>query len=131
MGLGTRVILIDGDEKLAKIPFTIFDRLEREGDARLPHYAGQRVRYALLFLAVHRRIIISITYMEYGNLVFDSTGAVDKKLKENELRLVRSPLDLLFHSDQPEYEDPYFRARYKWKPTPRLERRIRTLALAR
>jgi hypothetical protein len=128
MGLGLRVFLIDTDGQLTRIPFALFDRIEKGGNIRLPRYAQQRVWYALVFLNLHKRILISIARVEYGVLAFDSTGAVDKKSKQKELCLIRSPLEEL---DTPESERDYFRARFKWKPNPRLERRIKTLALAR
>lgn len=130
MGIGLRVIFIDQNEHLTKVPFALFDRLERGENASLPQFSNQRIRYALVFLNVHKRIIISISSIDYGTLAFNSIGAVNKELREKEFRLIKSPLDSL--DDASEFdEDEYFRIRFKWKPSPRLERQIRTLALAR
>ncbi|HXG65702.1 MAG TPA: hypothetical protein VNO70_11390 [Blastocatellia bacterium] len=134
MGLGIRVFLIDGDNRLRRISLKRFHGLiDRRDDVKpLPEYAGQRVRYALTILEVENRKPIAIKGIDCYILKFDDTGLVDKDDWNKQKCFAVSMLDSFF----PErVQGPVIDARkrflqkqyeheYRWQPSSEVEKAI-------
>ncbi len=73
MGTGCRFFLVDDNDSLQRIPMARLDRLlhfdRRES---LPQYAGKRIRYAMVFVDVAGRQVLSIRNADYFLLAFDA-----------------------------------------------------------
>ena len=79
MGLGLKVFFVLADDGLKQIPFSRFERLTSgcEPMVRLPEFADQAVRYALVVLRFEERKPKQVRRVDYGILKFDGYGAVD------------------------------------------------------
>ena len=93
MGVSLRIFLVNDDDSIQRFPLARYDRLlERDSEESLPHYAGKRVRYALVVVDLVNRIPVEILGIEHSFLSFDSDGQLDLSEREKGARLA---LDLL------------------------------------
>ena len=102
MGIGIRVLLVDDNDSLQRLPLARLERLlhfdRRES---LQQYAGKRVRCAMVFLEVAGRQVLSIRNVDYFVLQFDAKGRIDKKEWEKGMRLGMDLLPPLFNEENP------------------------------
>jgi hypothetical protein len=134
MSSGVRVFFIDNNDQLHRIPQARFDRLVLRGDSseRFPEFAGQRVRYALVFVELESRVPVAIKYVDYSILPLDEEGKMDST---EEARVRRLGVDMLssylsetkdksvidashrFYKKQHDHE-------FRWQPSQEVERAI-------
>lgn len=83
MGRGTRIFLINDDDSLQRLSVARYERLRRRDPREsLSQYAGKRVRYVLVVLAVDNRKPIEIILVQHAYLSFDSEGRIDAREME-------------------------------------------------
>lgn len=79
MGVGIRIFLVDGDDKITRIPGSRFERIRnRNSKEVLFQYRNSQIRYAEVILQLENRRPISILRISYGYLRIDSEGRVDQ-----------------------------------------------------
>jgi hypothetical protein len=76
-----RLFIFERDGTMRRIPQRIANDLP-SGQQRLPEYAGQSIRYALVWLRVENRRPIGITCIEAGYYRLDGTGKAQAALAE-------------------------------------------------
>jgi len=133
MGLSLRILLINDDDSIRRLPLTKYKRLVgRDPNERLPEYAGKRVRYAEVVVEFYQRKPVRILRMYYFMMSFDSEGRIDLAERDRESRLA---MDVLPPYDVDEEDGPVVNARhlfakrrydnrYRWTPSPEMEREI-------
>ena len=133
MGVSLRPFIIDDDDTVHKISYVAYKRLmAQDPEYQLKHYAGQRVRYALIAVKVKDRKPVDILHTEEGFFVFDSDGILDLSSRKEEIKLVFDSLaprtsnkpssrvvDARHHFAKKKYE-----GKYTWKPTPQIAETI-------
>ena len=68
--MGLRIFLVHKDDSLKRLSIDRFDRLRRgDPNARLPQYASQKIRYALVFLETKDRRAVGINYMGLSEIL--------------------------------------------------------------
>ena len=78
MGLSSRLFLLGGDDSLHALAGTAFMRmLRQEAVARLPDFAGQRVRSASLIIELADRRPSRVLHLSFSILNFDKDGFLD------------------------------------------------------
>jgi hypothetical protein len=136
MGASLRVFLILEDDQLVLLPLARYERLNH-GDpgARLPEFAGKKVRAAVAHLDLHNRELSSIWRLDYDILHFDEAGGLDKRKAKESLQLA---VDILgeFTPEIPAHPSPelkgnvihaknrFIRKRFTWKPSKSLTEKI-------
>lgn len=78
MGLSSRLFLLGGDDTLHGLAGTAFMRMLRQEDtARLPDFAGQRVRLASLIVELADRIPLRVLHANFSIINIGPDGLVD------------------------------------------------------
>jgi hypothetical protein len=77
--MGYRLFIFEADGTLRHIPQRIANGLP-VGDPPLPEYAGSKLRYALVFLAIDNRRPSAITRIDAGYFSFDEGGNPQREL---------------------------------------------------
>lgn len=131
MGQGIRTFLIDEHDQLTSISVARFERLTSFGsNERIERFAGQRLRWVLVFVETANRRPVAIERIECGFFKFRSDGLLDL---EDFMRPMRWFVDSMLPQDSPDRKVRDARARfarkrsqheYEWQLTPRLERTI-------
>ena len=86
--MSLRVFLVNDDDSIQRLPLAQYDRLlERDFEECLPHYAGKRVRYALVVVDLVNRMPVEILRIQYPLLSFDSEGRIDPAKRKKEAKL--------------------------------------------
>jgi hypothetical protein len=94
MGIGVRVFFVENEGRVKRISLKRFQRLIDSGQnvERLPEYAGQRLRIAVVILEVKGRKPVAIERIDRSILVFDGTGRVDRRQEQKQGRLAVASL---------------------------------------
>ena len=130
MGIGFRILLFTDDGALERISFSRYNRLHRnDPEESFPHYAGKRLRYALVVLDLVRRKPVGILHIQYAFLQFDSKGRLDIKEREREARMAVELFPSLHGKEHPsqliDARHRFARKRYAndyhWKPSREIE----------
>ena len=133
MGIGIRVLLVDDDDFVKRLPLTRYERLlRRNPKERLPQYAGKRVRFAEVAVELEERKPVRILRAVYGILPFDSEGRIDTAEYEKEMRLSAEMMPpILADRLSPKIIDAKhkfakkrFNDQFRWEPTYRIEKAI-------
>ena len=75
MGLGTRIFIVNDDDTIKRMPMKRYHRLfKRDPEERFLEYAGNRIRYVLVVLALKNRKPVEILRIQYSYLAFDQKG---------------------------------------------------------
>lgn len=78
MGLSSRLFLLDGDDTLHGLAGTAFMRMLRQEDtARLPDFAGQRVRLASLIVELADRTPRRVLHANFSIIDIGPDGLLD------------------------------------------------------
>jgi len=78
VGLSSRLFLLGGDDTLHGLAGTAFMRMLRQEDtARLPDFAGQRVRLASLIVELADRIPLRVLHANFSIINIGPDGLVD------------------------------------------------------
>ena len=141
MGIGFRVFLINEDDSLQRLPVKRYERLlDGEPGERLLHYAGKRVRCAMVSLEVRERKPQSIIRIDYLFLSFDAEGRIDRSEREKEVRLAAefmSPIvPAIFEEEcsgkiidaRSYFAKERYKREFRWLPSPEIEEAI-TIAI--
>ncbi len=133
MGIGIRVLLVDDDDSIKRLPLTRYERLlRRNPKERLAQYAGKRVRFAEVAVELEERKPVQIIRVVYGVLPFDSEGGIDTVEYEKEMRLSAEMMPpILAERQSPKIVDAKhkfakkrFDDQFRWEPTPQIEKSI-------
>ena len=133
MGISIRVLLVDDEDSLKRLPLTRYERLIRGNpNERLPQYAGKRVRFAEVAVELEERKPVQIIRAVYGILPFDSEGRIDAAEYEKEMRLSAEMMPpILADRSSPKIVDAKhkfakkrFVDQFRWEPTPQIDKSI-------
>ena len=133
MGIGIRVLLVDDDDSIKRLPLTRYERLlRRNSKEHLPQYAGKRVRFAEVAVELEKRKPVQIIRSVYGILQFDSEGRIDAAEYEKEMRLSAEMMPpILADRLSPKIVDAKhkfarkrFKDQFRWEPTSQIEKSI-------
>ena len=128
--MGLRIFIINEDDSLKRLSIDRFERLRRDDpNARLPQYASQKIRYALVFLETKDRRAVGINYINYGYLVFDSNGGLDTDYREQAARMALEILPPMESDEGPnsvidaghKFAKKRYDNQFKWRPTQEME----------
>ena len=133
MGIGIRVLLVDDDDSIKRLPLTRYERLfRRDPNEQLLQYAGKRVRFAEVAVELEERKPVRIIRAVYGILPFDSEGRIDTAEYEKEMRLSAEMMPpILADRLSPKIVDAKhkfakkrFNDQFRWEPTPQIDKSI-------
>ncbi len=133
MGIGIKVLLVDDDDSIKRLPLTRYERLfRRDPNEQLLQYAGKRVRFAEVAVELKERKPVRIIRAVYGILPFDSEGRIDTAEYEKEMRLSAEMMPpILADRLSPKIVDAKhkfakkrFNDQFRWEPTPQIEKSI-------
>jgi hypothetical protein len=134
MGVGVRVFFVENESRVKRISLKRFQSLIDSGQdvERLPEYAGQRLRIAVVILEVKGRKPVAIERIDRGILEFDGTGRVDRRQEQKQGRLAVGSLSLpMPESSEKSVIDARSRFakkliahEYSWRLTPDVEEAI-------
>jgi len=133
MGIGIRVLLVDDDDFIKRLPLTRYERLvRRDPNEQLLQYAGKRIRFAEVAVELEDRKPVQIVRVVYGILPFDSEGMVDAAEYEKEMRLSAEMMPpILADRSSPKivnakhkFARKRFNDQFRWEPTPQIEKSI-------
>ena len=133
MGIGIRVLLVDDDDSIKRLPLTRYERLvRRDPNEQLLQYAGKRVRFAEVAVELEERKPVQIIRAVYGILQFDSEGRIDAAEYEKEMRLSAEMMPPIL-ADRPspkivdakhKFAKKRFVDQFRWEPTPQIDKSI-------
>ena len=138
MGISIRIVLLNEDDSLRRLPLTTFGRLlDRDPDVQFREYAGKRVRCAEVAIQLENRQPVAALRSLYFILPFDSEGMVDAAEQIRERRLgadLLAPLILERRSQkvidaEHRFTKKRFEREFRWIPTPEVERAMMSTAL--
>ena len=133
MGVSLQIYIINGDDHLHRLPVAKYERLlDQDSKERLLQYAGERVRFASVFIEMENRKPVEILRIQYAYLKFDSEGRLDPSEMENRARLVVDMLadfESYIETDkvidaQHKFAKKQLEDRYRWVPSQDLEASI-------
>ena len=133
MGIGIRVLLVDDDDSIKRLPLTRYERLfRRDPNEQLLQYAGKRVRFAEVAVELEERKPVRIIRAVYGILPFDSVGRIVAGEYEKEMRLSAEMMPpILADRLSPKIVDAKhkfakkrFNDQFRWEPTYQIEKSI-------
>ena len=133
MSIGIRVLLVDDDDSIKRLPLTRYERLfRRDPNEQLLQYAGKRVRFAEVAVELEERKPVRIIRAVYGILPFDSEGRIDAAEYEKEMRLSAEMMPpILADRLSPKIVDAKhkfakkrFNDQFRWEPTPQIDKSI-------
>ena len=133
MGIGIRVLLVDDDDSIKRLPLTRYERLvRRDPNEQLLQYAGKRIRFAEVAVELEDRKPVQIVRVVYGILPFDFEGMVDAAEYEKEMRLSAEMMPpILADRSSPKivnakhkFARKRFNDQFRWEPTPQIEKSI-------
>jgi len=133
MGIGLRVFFITDDDSIERLSLSRYERLLRHDPTeRLPQYAGNRVRYALVMLEMEHRRPVAILRTQCSFLQFDSEGRLDIKEQEREARMVVELFPPLPAEEHPQqvidarhrFARKRYTNEYQWRPSAEIETAI-------
>lgn len=80
MSLSSRLLLVDADDVLHRLPVSAYHRLLRpDATARLSAFAGQRVRLASVVVEVAGSVVLGVRRLDFDLLEFDAEGRLDAR----------------------------------------------------
>ncbi len=138
MGIGFRIFLIDDNDSPQRLAMARYQRLiDDESGERLPQHAGKRVRCAMVYLEVERRIPQSIIRIDYKIIPYDDKGRIDRLEQEKEMRLVAEfmpSLSSIFEEERSgkivdargQFAKKRYEQEFGWAPKPEIEEAIIT-----
>lgn len=138
MGLSARLFLLDGEDRLYRLPNAAFARMLREPQSvRLARFAGQRARLADLVIELHARQPVRVVRATYGLLGFDEEGRFEARaFDRQQAALADAALAGLLPRPAPaatviEAASRFLVQGARWSPARALQRRIEAAALGR
>lgn len=138
MGLSSRMLLLDQDDGLFRLPNAQFDRMLRDPTRHpLLRFAGRRVRMADIVVECVARHPVRVCWRTFGILTFDEAGCLDPGALQRH-QLARAELALAPPISPYDTATAVIDARTRflaqggrWRPPHALARRIDAAALDR
>ena len=133
MGYSLRILFIDKDDNIKKIPLTRFDRIRaRDPEEKLDEYKNSRIRYAEIVVELENRKPVFLARAVYGYLQFDSNGLLDEKILDDKWEIMCNILPLSSSSNDlskiiyanDRFAEKRFKNKFTWIPSPGLEKEI-------
>jgi hypothetical protein len=133
MGLGTRIFIVNEDDKLKRMPIKRYHRLfRRDPEERFLEYASNRIRYVLVVLELKNRKPVEILKIQYSYLSFDQKGRLREDERERAARLSMEmikplpPKEEFNHVIDAGYKfaKKQFDREFRWEPSAELEAAI-------
>ena len=138
MGLSSRLFLLGADDTLHALASTAFMRmLRREGVARVPDFAGQRVRQVSIVVEVVGGTPVRVVHWTFSILDIDADGLLDvERLCTQQFARVADPFEPASPAQGTKSPIADAARRFiarggSWEPDERLLRRIRAAALGK
>ena len=138
MGLSSRLFLLSGDDTLHGLAGTAFMRMLRQEDsARLPDFAGQRVRLASLVVELADRVPRRVVHANFSIVDIGTDGLLDvARLNAQQIARVESFMAGVLGEPRREAAVVDAATRFvarggSWQPDHQLLRRIEDAALGR
>ena len=140
MGDTLRIVAVQSDESLRRIPASRYGRLYMgESHERFPEYAGELVRFADIIAHLHQRQPVTILRIIYPILTFDADGRLDRRRNDEERKvdgdMWNAHLGYILgdvSKEESQREQEYFTTlrdlKFRWIPDERLERKIKEFA---
>lgn len=136
MGLSSRLFLLSADDTLHALASTAFMRmLRREDVARIPDFAGQRVRQASIVVEVVNGAPSRMVHWTFSMLDIDAEGLLDvERLNTQQFARVNDPFEPAIQGQGTggpivDAARRFVARRGSWEPDERLLRRIEAAAL--
>lgn len=131
MSIGTRLFFLDNEDRIHRISVSKFNRfyLQNDENETFPDFAGQRVRYALVFVALEDRQPVGVKYVDYGVITFNGEGKLDNEVYTRSLHLAADMMSVYWPNKENEgvldatgrFAQKQHQHEYRWKPTPEIE----------
>ena len=133
MGYGLRILLIDKDDNIRRIPLTRFDRIRaRDPKEKLIEYKKSRIRYAEVVVELENRKPVFMARAVFGYLYFDANGLLDEKILDDKWEIMCNiqPMSssskdsgkVIYANDR--FGQKRFKNKYTWIPSPEFEKEI-------
>lgn len=128
-----RIFVVNEDDSVRSLPRTRYERLlRRESDERMPEYANQRVRCAVVVLEVAKRRPMGISRIVYSFLSFDSYGRIDIAERERETRMALEIVPPINSQDRAArvidarhyFAKKRYEREFRWRPSPEIKAAI-------
>lgn len=88
MGTSLKIFLVDHEDGVQAFPRARYERLLRgDPEERVPEFAGQRIRCAVVVVETGHHRPIAISRIVYSFLCFDATGRIDLAERERETKM--------------------------------------------
>lgn len=131
LSTGTRLFFLDDEDHIHRISVSKFNRFYLQGDENegFPTFAGKRVRYALVFIALKDRIPVGVRYVDYGVIAFNKEGKLDEEAHARSLQLSADMMSIYWPNKENEgvldatgrFAQRQHEYEYRWKPTREIE----------
>ncbi|MDT4898055.1 MAG: hypothetical protein QOH25_3132 [Acidobacteriota bacterium] len=131
MSTGTRLFFLDNDDGIHRISVSKFNRfyLQNDENESFPEFAGQRVRYALVFVKLEGRSPIGVKYVDYGVITFNNEGKLDEEVYRRGRHLAVDMLSIFWPNKENKsvidasgrFAQKQHQNEFRWKPTPEIE----------
>lgn len=123
MGIGFRCFIFEKDAALRRIPTRKLDRVFR-GEECLPEYAGEKVRYAQILVALENQKPVDIIRSDCSFIILDADGRIVESEIQRAIFLAGSMMEPIFLSPDdnvvdmtPDISKRIFREEFIWTPT--------------
>ena len=126
MGIGVRFFVVRGDGTFHKWSYNRFERVF-DGQEPVPEFAGQRLRYAMVFVDPNRRRPMGISHAEWRVLRIEDSG------RHNPQAALRAAVDAFAPPPLPQSivdaRNRFSRRASSWTPSPTLKGAILEAAM--
>jgi len=134
MGTAFRIFFVNADNTVRRVSLARFNRLFLgESDEAFPEYAGQRVRYLLLFLETEGRRPLRVIRADFAYVQFNTQGRRDMAAADAEIRLLMSAMPTsgpqrtgIIEAGH-EFLQRQVAHELRWEPTPEIANAVRAL----
>lgn len=138
MSLSSRLFIVDADDALHRLPVSAYHRLlEQDSAARVPAFAGQRVRLASVVVEVAGSVVLGVRRLDFDLVDFDAEGRLDAgRYAACQVARVDAMVSAVLGDSTPpsgvvEATDRFKARGGTWKPSSELRRRIEAVACGR
>ncbi len=138
MRLSSRLFFVDADDLLYRMPVSAFHRLfQPDATARVPAFAGQRVRLASVVIEVAGTVVLGARRLDFDVLEFDADGRLDaRRYGAQQVARLNAMVSAGLGVDTALFGVVDATDRFKarggtWTPCPELRRRIEAAACGR
>ncbi|HEX8843091.1 MAG TPA: hypothetical protein VF791_00395 [Pyrinomonadaceae bacterium] len=134
LSTGTRLFFLDDEDNIHRISVSKFNRfyLQHDENESFPDFAGKRVRYALVFVALKDRQPVGVKYVDYGVIAFNKEGKLDGEAHARSLRLAADMMSIYWPNKETKdvldatgrFAQKQHEHEFRWKPTSEIEKAL-------